>query len=339
MLLWSIRLLSALFSVLLIWLFSFLLADIDDIEGPQRHSIEALLLDQEMLQSEKEMLAQIAEHDGAIKRQTEIQSRLEESMANAGETLKQMTEFHRFRIEKGDKPTLAEEKTLSRAQTRFMDAQDSFQAANTTIGVLEADRHTVRVALETVQHGLAGQRKATAKEFNDLWQAHRRKIGAFKLAFIVPVLLLSAFFYRKHRKSLWKSILFAFLFASFWKVGVVMHEHFPSEFFKYIAIAAAIIIVFAFLVFLLKSSAKPDTSAKLKRYSDAYQRGLCAECAHPFAGKGIGKVKTNFGGEDGMSVDKNYNCPSCGTSLFHACEKCEGRRHSRLPHCVHCGAE
>ncbi|MBT3339866.1 MAG: hypothetical protein HOM34_07240 [Planctomycetes bacterium] len=339
LLLLSIRAMSALLTVLLIWLFSFFLSDIDDIQGPLRADFDSKTLNAVVVSQELALKQTIASQDSAIERQGEIQERLATSMSNAEQTLRQVTDLQRFQRERGAPTSDEEQASLTRAQSRFMDAQDAFEEANATIATLEAQRWDSKSNLAQVQTQLGGERKKSHQAFQEAWDGHRTVLGVAKLGFIVPVLLLSAFLFRKHRKSLLRPILLAFLLSSFWKVGTVMHDHFPSEFFKYIAIFAALIIVTAFLVFLLKSSAKPDTNALLRRRGEGYQKGLCPECSFPFAGKGFGKVKTSRGGEDGMSVQMDYNCPSCGTGLFEKCNDCGGRRHSLLPHCVHCGKD
>ena len=152
-----------------------------------------------------------------------------------------------------------------------------------------------------------------------------RKMGGLKLLFIVPILLAAAWAWGRRKRSLLRPIFLACLLASFWKVGVVMFEHFPEEYFKYIAIGAAILIVLAFLVRLLRSASSPDPEIRLKRRREAYQKGHCPVCAYPWS-------SPEEGGPKGES-----SCPSCGTRLFESCRDCGGRKHSLLPHCVHCG--
>ncbi|MDP6850056.1 MAG: hypothetical protein QF524_03855, partial [Planctomycetota bacterium] len=105
--------------------------------------------------------------------------------------------------------------------------------------------------------------------------------------------------------------------------GLVMHEHFPSEFFKYIAIAAGIAIVLAFLVRSLRSASKPQPAALLNRRREAYHRGNCPECAYPFPAK----------------HGATFTCPSCGTGLFSKCQSCGESRHDLLRYCTNCGSD
>ena len=69
-------------------------------------------------------------------------------------------------------------------------------------------------------------------------------------AFVDTYILIAAFLAFRFRKSPYRSLIHATLLASSWKVGTVMHEHFPKEFFKYVAIAAAIGIVLAAMLVL-----------------------------------------------------------------------------------------
>ena len=76
--------------------------------------------------------------------------------------------------------------------------------------------------------------------FRELFRLRRHHLtnAALKLAFLIPLLVgVTAVGLRK-RESPFAPILYSAFAASFWMVAVVMHQHFPSEYFKYIAIAA-----------------------------------------------------------------------------------------------------
>ena len=63
--------------------------------------------------------------------------------------------------------------------------------------------------------------------------------------------------------------------AAFWMVWLVMWDHFPRDFFKYVAILAAIGILGAFLTWAIRSSARPRKATLLKCHREAYQNHRC----------------------------------------------------------------
>ena len=125
-----------------------------------------------------------------------------------------------------------------------------------------------------------------------------------------------------------------------------MFEHFPREFFKYIAIVAAIVIVLTTLICVLRKVSNPKLDMLRKRYREAYASHLCPVCSYPIA-RGVFKnaIWTRRGPRPFPSMDKPpvadlefpYACPSCGTGLYEKCGKCDSQRHSLLPLCERCG--
>ena len=61
-------------------------------------------------------------------------------------------------------------------------------------------------------------------------------------------------------------------------VWLVMWDHFPRNFFKYVAILEAIGILGAFLTWAIRSSTRPRKATLLKRHREAYQNHRCPAC-------------------------------------------------------------
>lgn len=113
---------------------------------------------------------------------------------------------------------------------------------------------------------------------------------------------------------------------------------------------AAIAIVLAFLVWLLRKASRPDRSLLIARYREAYRGHACPVCAHPSArGPLRFAVWTRRGPrlptgvesapESGGAAKSPYTCPACGTLLFDDCARCGASRHTLLPFCESCGDE
>ena len=161
----------------------------------------------------------------------------------------------------------------------------------------------------------------------------------------MPLLLLSAWLVRKKRGSIYQPFNGAALAATFWMVWLVMWDHFPRDFFKYIAILAAIGILGAFLAWAIRSSSRPQKAVLLKRYREAYQNHRCPACDFPILrGAFRQAVWTKRGprlhGEAlGQAESSRYTCPSCGEGLFDKCGDCGEVTQTLLPYCSACGRE
>ncbi len=343
--------LSLTLMVLSVWLLGFVLDDIGDIESPDYDEVVGEYVDETLYQRTRDLQAQIAGIETQVTRQQELQSDLKRSMDNARETMQQMMGLQRLSLEQQIPPTDAEKQALASAQQRFLLAQDRFEAANTEIADSNARKFTLRQELESVRSTVHEQEEPAREDHLERMQGHRFKVASFKLAFIVPLFLLLAFLFARYRTSAYRPVLLALLAATFWKLGKVMFDHFPREFFKYIAISAAIAIVLAFLIWMLRKAAKPNRRLLLDRYREAYRGHLCPVCAYPIARGPLrfalwtrkgpqlrGAVDSASGGPD-SSAETPYACPSCGTTLFAPCRACEAPRHALLPFCEHCGDE
>lgn len=344
---WLIHGLSVLLTCLFVWLFGFVLSDIGDLEGPDYEQIERRHLDAQLLDREKALQRRIRDLETVIQRQKEIQQTLKEGMENARSTMEQMMELHRLSLEQKIAPNETEQEALAVGQTRFLDAQEKFQEANEEIASSNQSKFELNQELRTVRETLESQREPAREDYREARQRHEFKLASLKLAFIVPFLAVASWLMYRKRNSLYRPVFLAALVASFWKVGVVMFQHFPREFFKYIAILAALGIVLTFLIWLLRNARRPGAVALLKRFREAYAGQHCPICAYPIARGALKqavwtrkgpRLATAAAGRD-EGEDGPYACPSCGTRLYEQCASCESTRHSLLPYCDHCGRE
>ena len=62
----------------------------------------------------------------------------------------------------------------------------------------------------------------------------------------------------------------------------VMRQYFPSRYFNYALILAALTIVLQILIHLVRMVASPKTDWLLKQYREAYEAFLCPMCSYPF---------------------------------------------------------
>lgn len=345
---WATYLLSTLLTFLIIWLLGFFLSDIGDLKRPDFEEVTERHVDQTLVDRTGELQSQVEDIDTQIRRQREIQENLRQSMDNARETMEQMMSLHRLSLEQKVTPSDVEREALATSQQRFLDAQDRFEEANREITASSEQKFELSGEQKSVNEQIELQREPAREEYNRLLRRHKLKVASFKLGFIVPIFLLAAWLVYHYRASAYRLIFVSLLTASFWKVGTVMFDTFPLEFFKYIAILSAILIVVVFLIWVLVKVVRPGAETLLKRYREAYSSHHCPICAYPIA-RGVlkhavwtrkgPKVVGNASETPKSGPDSPYACPSCGTSLYEKCGKCETQRHSLLPYCEHCGNE
>jgi predicted RNA-binding Zn-ribbon protein involved in translation (DUF1610 family) len=184
------------------------------------------------------------------------------------------------------------------------------------------------------------------KHYYDAMKTHRMKLGLLQIGLLIALLAIVVFllFNRSasYSRIIWTSIGLAILIKTFF----VVHDYFPSHYFKYILTTFLIIVVFFALKDLLKRRAFPAASYLLKQFRDAYEHFLCPVCEYPirrgpmryafWTRRSLKKLNiAQYHAED----QDPYHCSHCGTSLYKACDKCQLMRQSLMPYCEHCGTE
>jgi hypothetical protein len=187
--------------------------------------------------------------------------------------------------------------------------------------------------------------KPVRDEFDRQMQRHRLWIAAIKIGVLAPLLVVGGLLFGAFRSSPYAPMVYAFDVAVLGKTFVVMHEYFPKEYFRYILILSALAVIGWLLARLLMIVARPNQSARLKQYREAYEAFLCPLCRYP-----IRRGPLKFMAWSPRSLrraskplqevqDEPYTCPSCATPLYEKCPNCGATRHALLPACEHCGAE
>jgi len=159
------------------------------------------------------------------------------------------------------------------------------------------------------------------------------------------LLLVGVVLFQRYRSGPYAPLVYAFGGAVLVRVALVMHEYFPTRYFKYVLILAAIALVLQTLLYLIRMVAFPKQDWLLKQYREAYEAFLCPMCAFPirrgplkymvWTRRTIGKIAPHAAGAS--SVEEPYTCPTCSTRLYEECEKCRAIRPSLLPSCQNCG--
>lgn len=338
-----------LLTILFIWLLSFVLDDISRMRGPDYTTIIEAALDPEQVAQRDSLNAQIAEQEKQSGREKEIQADLKRSMENGRSTMQQMMDLHRLSLEKQSPPSEQEKEALATAQQRFLKAQNEFEESNARITASSQKRFELKETLNDVSEELSRQEEPAREAYYVQQRKHQLKLAGLKLLVIVPIFLIAVFLLYRYRRTPYRPVLLAAVIAAGVHLAVIMHLHFPSAFFKYIAIVVGIVAVLAFMVWLVRKAAKPDRNLLLKRYREAYRGHSCPICAYPIGrgpmrfavwtrkGPVLSAARQPETAESGE--DEPYSCPSCGTGLFDRCGACSKSRHSLLSFCEHCGDE
>jgi hypothetical protein len=342
----AIHLLTIALTILLFWFLGFLVDDIKSIEGPQYEDIRTSHVDQLLEDEQTALQAQIDEVERQIKGKEEEQRIVTDSSENLQLTINQLIELQKLSIQKGVAFSAAEQQSLSTSLGQFLGNQKRYEELNSGISELTGEKRHFKKEMRGLVEDIAGQEEQALEEYGSLDERHDLKLAFFQLLILVPLLAVAAFCVLRKRQSIFFPLFLAFGAATIFKVTLVVHEYFPSRFFKYILIVILILAAARLLVHFIKVVAFPKAQWLSKQYQDAYRHHLCPICEYPIQ---IGPLKLmhwtrrtvrKLRVQDHRAVEEEaYACPSCGTSLFEECGSCNKIRHSLLPHCRHCGAE
>lgn len=341
-----IILLSVILGVLFFWLLGFVTKDIGSLRGPDFWKVQAKYVDAELVEKQKSLKESLAVIKEDIGNKQQDQRILKNSTDNLQKTIKQLLSIQKLNIERNIPLPEQQQQILVDSQTTFLENQKKYQALNKQIAELTKQQHQLEKELASVSKEIESQRALAGEEYNGLMAKHRWKVAALKLAVMVPIFLIAAWFFIKKRSGTYWPIVYAAFIAVFVRILLVAHEYFPKKYFKYILLLVIIAIALRLLVYLIKRIVSPKKDWILKQYQEAYDKGVCPICGKPVR---IGPLRYAVGGKrrglilasQGMEASKQevYICPSCGTELYQRCDKCNDIRHSLLPFCEHCGNE
>ena len=342
-----VHLFTVVLTVLVYWLLGFIVDDIGDSPGPEYSQVEQRLLDPALVAKSRDLQAKIADTDRQVRDQRARQEILANSTASSQKTMNQLLEIQKLALQKNVTPDPEEVKSLAESQQLFLSNQKQYQLLNDDIAKLNGQSLDLEAEHRDLDRTLEDQRAPIRSEWQALLRAHDMKMAILKLAALAPLLIVAAWLFLKKRGGLYAPLIYAFGIALMAKVALVMHEYFPSVYFKYILILACIVVVIRLLVYLLKMIAFPKRDWLLKQYREAYEAFFCPICDYPIR---RGPLKFMYWTRRSIrklrmppmtqpEAEGPYICPMCATKLFEECPSCHSIRHSLLPACEKCGAE
>ena len=341
-----IAVLGVVLGILFYWLLGFITRDIGTLKGPDYAPVRAKHVDAQLTDKQRQLQGDVARTKKDIRDQQEQQRILRDTTTSLQNTMNQLLSIHRQSIEKGVEFSDESKRTLEESQTTFLENQKQYQASNEEISLLTRQQRQLEKELEGVSRRVRAQEDDARMEFNELRARHRMKVGMIKLAVLLPIFLVTAWFFMTKRTGPYWPVIYATFVSAFIKVTQVSFAYFPRKYFKYIALMVLIGIVLWILMWLIRRIIAPKKDWLMKQYQQAYDKWICPVCSKPIRTGPLrwvagAKRKTLVAGVQGAESARQarYTCPSCGTGLFDKCGKCKDIRHTLLPYCEHCGAE
>ncbi|MCL4524093.1 MAG: hypothetical protein M1453_07230 [Acidobacteria bacterium] len=336
---------SCTLCVLLYWFLGFVMDDIRTLPGPEYLEVERRYLDPVVMQEAARLDQQLWQNNEQASDVREKQAVLMEGTRTSQETLKQLLEMQRVGLQKGVTPTEGEQKAFTESQRLFLSNQRQFQAYTEELARLREQEKVLQAKRNEAARKLAKNQENARREHAKLIRYHDWLQAALKLLVLIPLLLIVAYFFQTKRASNFAPIFHAGGIAVLARIILVIHEHFPERYFKYIVILAAIGVVVRLLVYLLQMIASPKKPWLLKKYREAYERFFCPICSYPIRRGPLKyllwtwEARKRFSPPAATGADREdpYACPACGAMLYETCTACHAVRHSLLPYCEKCG--
>jgi hypothetical protein len=211
---------SLILAVLLFWLLGFLTKDIGSLPGPDLHKVQAKYVDDQLVKRQdslKEKLDIIKEN---IRNKQEQQRILKDSTDNLQNTINQLLSIQKQETEKGVTLSEQQQQILAESQAMFLENQRQYQALNRQVGEMTSEQRQVEKELASVTKEIYRQNAQAQDEYNGLMNKHRLKVAALKLAVMVPIFLISAWFFTKKRSSTYGPIIYAAFAAIFIRISL-----------------------------------------------------------------------------------------------------------------------
>ncbi len=341
----SIRLFTVILAILIYWVLGFFVEDIESIKGPQYDEIEKTHVDQQLVVKQKKLRSDIARVDRSITNKQDEMKIVSDSSRNLQKTISQLIELQKLTVQKSMSLPEKEQATLSGSLSHFLESQKLYQSHNTELSRLTDKKRTLESEKLATEKQIEWQRKPAREEYRRLSEKHDMRLACLQLLILIPLLAAGAFLIVKKRSSIYFPLFLGYGAATLLKVSLVIHEYFPSKYFKYVLIVGLLIAIVKLLIYFIKVVSFPKAQWLTRQYREAYERFLCPICEYPIR---TGPRKFLFWTRRTVNKivlpknapkDEVYACPACGTALFEECSECHRIRHALLPHCQHCNAE
>ncbi|MCC9643884.1 hypothetical protein LOC71_16480 [Rhodopirellula sp. JC740] len=339
---------SVAVGVLAFWLLGYIVRDIDRVNGPNYTQMLESQLPQELQDERRLLTAQLSELKQRIAATERRRQLTSQTTRDSQQTINQLLELKRNADENETSLSDGQQQALTDSLRLFLENQNQIQTLNAELSSLNDQLDQLQDDQEENTKAVERASRPIRYEYDSLLQRHQWRLAAYKLAVLIPLLLIFAWLFVRHAGGAYSMLVYAFGGAVVIRVLLVMHDHFPAIYFRYILILLSLAIATGVLVRLLRLMARPSRDWLVRQYRESYAHFFCPICDHPiqrgplkFAAwtrRSLKKQTPIAVDGDWDALDQPYTCPCCETTLFEKCETCQGVRHSLLPACEKCGA-
>jgi hypothetical protein len=344
----AIKLLTIALGVLIYWLLGFIVNDIGSVRGPDYDAIEKSHLDAGLVERQGVLDEEIATTQRLIDRQKNKQQLLSQSSQGLQKTMGQLLELQKMSLEKNLSLSAEQNASFKSSLDVFLSNQKSFQSINEEVASQVEKKEGLEEELRVIRKKLDEQREPAREEYRRLLEKHGNRLAMLKLLVLVTLLVAGVWFLLNKRGNPYYPLFLAFGGATSVKMLMVMHEHFPQRYFKYVLILIALLGAARLLIYFIRSITAPRKEKVVQQYREAYEKFLCPICEYPIRRgpmkylywnrRTLKKLKLPEGGFD-KEDEGPYTCPSCSSALYTECSSCHSIRPALLPFCDHCGSE
>jgi hypothetical protein len=338
---------GAAVGVLAFWFLGYV-RDIDRIQGPDYNEMIAAGIPAELQAQREQTAEQINELNRQIAATQQRRQLTAQTTTGSQQTINQLLELKRITSEQQQPLDEEQEQALTENLQLFLTNQRQVQQLNDELITLNNQLEAAGQRQQATEQAIELASEPIRAQYLRLDQRHQWRLAATKLGLLIPLLLVCVGLLIRHAGGTYATLVYALAAAVATRMVLVMHEHFPAIYFRYILILLALAICTGVLIRLLRLLARPSRQWLLRQYREAYATFFCPICEYPIQ---RGPLKYAYWTRSSMkkfslkatslstsASDSPYTCPSCATALFAPCPQCGGTRHSLLPACEHCGA-
>ena len=270
--------LSVVLGLLVYWLIGFFLDDIANIPGPQEDQYMAQL-DQSTVKQQADILdQQIDQLQTEISNTQEQQKLLNNALTSTQNSINQILEIQKIQAEKGQQIANNLTSTFQQNTQLFITQQNSLQQLNASLSRLNMQLMPLQNSRDALGKQIDDLTANAEQQYDTAMGKFQLKLGLLQIGLLIILLAIVVFLLFNKSTSYYRLIFTAISIAVLVKIFFVIHDYFPSEYFKYILTISLISLVFFILKDLLKRRAFPAKSYLLKQFRDAYEHFFCPSC-------------------------------------------------------------
>lgn len=341
----GILLLAIVFGVLVYWSVGFVLDDIRVFQRPDRDDFFAKHMDHSLEERLEALNMQMRELEHKHTLINQQRGFIKDSSAAL-----QIIVDNLFKLKNRDQQLITEKQfdQVLASLDKIIKIQDDYKTTAQNYIEITNDKYELQKEIAALKRRIEEKQAAVRALYHEALNRQRIKTTILRMAVLVPLAILCTVILIKKRKSFYRLIWGSTALAVYIKTAVVIHERFPSRYFKYILTICLLGLVGWGFVWVVRRLVRPNLNTLIKQYRQSYERFLCPVCEYPirrgprkhlyWTRRTVNKTALSSSMSPTDDEDKPYTCPACSTRLFEKCESCGATRHSLLPTCRECGA-